>query len=58
MVTLNFTMHREIATMLEEAAYRQLKLFETKQIGIIIKIIQLISFYLKLRGKNARVTSF
>lgn len=33
MVTLNFTMHREIASMLEEAAYQQLKLLENKQIG-------------------------
>ena len=32
MVTLNFTMHREIATMLEEAAYQQLKLLENKQL--------------------------
>lgn len=33
MVTLNFTMHREIAKMLEEAAYQQLKVLETKVIG-------------------------
>lgn len=33
MVTLNFTMHREIASMLEDAAYQQLKLLENKQIG-------------------------
>ena len=33
MVTLNFTMHREIASMLEEAAYQQLKLLENKTIG-------------------------
>ena len=32
MVTLNFTMHREIATMLEEAAYQQLKLLENKEL--------------------------
>ncbi len=32
MFTLNFTMHREIAVMLEEAAYEQLKLLENKQI--------------------------
>ena len=32
MVTLNFTMHREIAIMLEEAAYQQLKLLENKTI--------------------------
>ena len=32
MVTLNFTMHREIATMLEEAAYQQLKLLEKKEL--------------------------
>lgn len=32
MVTLNFTMHREIANMLEEAAYKQLKLLENKQL--------------------------
>jgi len=32
MVTLNFTMHREIAIMLEEAAYQQLKLLENKEI--------------------------
>ncbi len=35
MVTLNFTMHREIATMLEEAANLQLKKLESKQIGEI-----------------------
>jgi len=34
MVTLNFTMHREIAAMLEEAAYQQLKLLENKQLGL------------------------
>ena len=34
MVTLNFTMHREIAIMLEEAAYQQLKLLGNKKIGI------------------------
>ena len=33
MVTLNFTMHREIATMLEEAAYQQLKILENKKLG-------------------------
>lgn len=33
MVTLNFTMHREIAIMLEEAAYQQLKLLESKTIA-------------------------
>jgi hypothetical protein len=33
MVTLNFTMHREIAAMLEEAAYQQLKLLENRQLG-------------------------
>ena len=32
MVTLNFTMHREIAIMLEEAAYQQLRLLENKQL--------------------------
>ncbi len=37
MVTLNFTMHREIAKMLEEAAYQQLKLLENKQIGKFFK---------------------
>ena len=34
MVTLNFTMHREIANMLQDAAYQQLKVLEKKQIGI------------------------
>ncbi len=38
MVTLNFTMHREIAQMLEEAAYQQLKLLEKKQIGTVAYI--------------------
>lgn len=33
MVTLNFTMHREIATMLEEAAYERLKILENKPLG-------------------------
>ena len=33
MVTLNFTMHREIAIMLEEAAYQQLKLLDNKVVG-------------------------
>jgi hypothetical protein len=33
MVALNFTMHREIAIMLEEAAYQMLKLLENKKIG-------------------------
>ena len=33
MITLHFTMHREIAKMLEEAAYEQLKLFEHKKFG-------------------------
>ncbi|CAF0723942.1 unnamed protein product [Brachionus calyciflorus] len=32
MITLHFTMHREIAKMLEEAAYEQLKLFEHKKL--------------------------
>jgi spatacsin len=32
MVTLNFTMHREIATMLEEAAYQQLRILENKKL--------------------------
>lgn len=32
MVTLNFTMHREIAIMLEEAAYQQLKLLKDKKL--------------------------
>ena len=38
MVTLNFTMHREIAKMLEEAAFQQLKVLGKKNIGILMII--------------------
>jgi spatacsin len=41
MVTLNFTMHREIATMLEEAAYEQLKNFKNKKLGKVSTIFYL-----------------
>lgn len=33
MIALHFTMHREIAKMLEDAAYEQLKLLEDKTLG-------------------------
>ncbi|RNA30862.1 spatacsin [Brachionus plicatilis] len=35
MITLHFTMHREIAKMLEDAAYEQLKLLEDKTLEFI-----------------------
>jgi spatacsin len=42
MVTLNFTMHREIANMLQDAAYQQLKILEAKQIGNFFKFYSIL----------------
>jgi hypothetical protein len=52
MVTLNFTMHREIATMLEEAAFRQLKLLENKKLGISFLNNLFILFFLTIKIKR------
>ena len=50
MVTLNFTMHREIATMLEEAAYQQLKLLENKPLGFNSPILSSIHFVFEIKS--------
>jgi spatacsin len=54
MVTLNFTMHREIAVMLEEAAYQQLKLLENKQIENTSEILTDLQSILQYFGDAAQ----
>ena len=54
MVTLNFTMHREIAIMLEEAAFQQLKLLENKQIENTSEILTDLQSILQYFGDAAQ----